>query len=220
MTWSAIVGYGLVASGIPLPCGTVSAGSAVAGKRLSAKDCSRPFPCMNKPCGCATAEQCFTNCCCHTAAETLAWAKAHQVDPAVIAALQRRVAAPPAPAASCCSVPKSCCAAAAAGEEAPADSLAGPEICSDYQSLATTPAVPSRVADEPDADSVSVRVVSLRAMLACGGLVAEWLACGASLPPSPVVFVVSCECFELVAGTSDRMSSLRLAPDVPPPRVA
>ena len=80
-------------------------GDALADTRLAAKDRSRPFPCMDKPCGCATAEQCFANCFCHTPAERLAWAKAHGVEPAVLAALEKRLAADAAgakAAGSCC----------------------------------------------------------------------------------------------------------------------
>ena len=116
IAWLSLVGYGLVASGLPLPLGAVAPGRAsqAAEKRLAGKDRSTPFPCMDKPCGCVTAEQCFTNCCCDTPAETLAWARVHQIDPAVIAALQRRVAAPAektAAVSSCCSAKKqtSCC---------------------------------------------------------------------------------------------------------------
>ena len=30
------------------------------------KDLSKPFPCMNRPCGCRSAEQCWKKCCCFT----------------------------------------------------------------------------------------------------------------------------------------------------------
>ena len=116
-TWLAIAGYAVLASGLPLPMGMLAPrGDAVTDTRLAAKDRSRPFPCMDKPCGCATAEQCFANCCCHTPAERLAWAKAHSVEPAVLVALERRVAAdaaPTAPAGGCCAAKAkrkpSCC---------------------------------------------------------------------------------------------------------------
>jgi len=57
-TWLAILGYTLVASGLPLPLGGVGVPAArdtATTKRLAAKDRSRPFPCMDKPCGCDTA---------------------------------------------------------------------------------------------------------------------------------------------------------------------
>ena len=69
VVWICLLLYALVASGLPLPMGTLD-GSVAA--RLAEKDRSKPFPCMNKPCGCRSAKQCFAKCCCHTAAERLA----------------------------------------------------------------------------------------------------------------------------------------------------
>lgn len=42
---------------------------------------SEPFPCQQCGCGCATAEHCWSNCCCYTPAERLAWAAANGVEP-------------------------------------------------------------------------------------------------------------------------------------------
>jgi hypothetical protein len=219
VAWGMLGLYALVVSGLPLPVALPPAGTAAA-RKLAAKDRSQPFPCMDKACGCDTAERCFTNCCCHTPAETLAWAKARNIDPAVIQVLQRRVAAAtPAPAAgSCCAAKQakpSCCAAEVAGEVRESDSE-DDSICSEYQSLAAEPGLPP----EPPADEEpATRVVILRAMLACGGSVAQWAAACVSLPP-PVV--VTCEipwprvgavmtCDEGASGTGG-------PPDLPPPR--
>ncbi len=49
--------------------------------RSSEKDQSQPFPCMNRPCGCASAEQCWKQCCCFTNAQKVAWATQHGVTP-------------------------------------------------------------------------------------------------------------------------------------------
>lgn len=38
------------------------------------KDRTVPFPCMDRPCGCASAEQCWSSCCCTTKDERVAWA--------------------------------------------------------------------------------------------------------------------------------------------------
>lgn len=196
--WMALIGYTLVASGLPLPMGAAApaASDSPAAKRLAVKDRSRPFPCMDKPCGCATAEQCFSNCCCNTPAELLAWAKANRIDPAVIVALKRRAAAL-APQASCCSTPAktSCCAEAA-------------ELsCCESEST------------EPEVMPVSTETVVLRAMLACGGIMAEWLAMGIALPSQPVV---ACDrSTELIASlilVNEVSLSERAAPDGPPPR--
>ncbi len=66
ITSVALVAYLLTVVGYPLP--------------LSAKverDSSEAFPCQAHACGCRTAAQCWENCCCHTAAERLAWARQH-----------------------------------------------------------------------------------------------------------------------------------------------
>ena len=45
------------------------------------KDLSIPFPCQAKGCGCQNANQCWSNCCCHSDSEKLAWAAKHGVEP-------------------------------------------------------------------------------------------------------------------------------------------
>lgn len=69
--------YAVTAAGIPLP----TAGGLSTNGEL--------FPCSSCGCGCATAEQCWRSCCCHTLAERMAWAHEHNVRPpeyAIIAA--------------------------------------------------------------------------------------------------------------------------------------
>ena len=223
--WAMLGLYGLVASGVPLPVGAPPAGSSAAAK-IAGKDRSQPFPCMDKACGCDTAERCFTNCCCHTPAETLAWAKARGIEASVIDSLMRRVAktAPAAPASSCCSAKPSmpapsCCSA----DNGDIDGA----ICSDYQSLAadtraTSPcdAVATEPEEQSDEHQPASRVVVLQAMLACGGIVAQWAATGVSLPPPAIV---TCDLpwpqvGVLVLCDANVLGSGRV-PDLPPPRV-
>ena len=45
------------------------------------KNIGQPFPCQDHPCGCQTAEQCWSHCCCFTPEERRAWARAHKVQP-------------------------------------------------------------------------------------------------------------------------------------------
>jgi hypothetical protein len=220
--WMALVGYAIVASGLPLPMGASSsaASNSPAAKRLAGKDRSRPFPCMDKPCGCATAEQCFSNCCCNSPAELLAWAKANRIDPAVIVALKRRAAAPAVSVKRSCCSPKaetSCCESPSSAPTA----IDEADVCSDYRSLAANPEWPDDDEDHREESwPVSEKVVVLRAMLACGGIVAQWSAIGISLPPPPVV---SCEKSAEPAGEvachDESFLSERAAPDAPPPRV-
>lgn len=224
--WLSLVGYVVLASGLPLPLGLLAPpDAAVADVRLAAKDRSLPFPCMDKPCGCATAEQCFTSCCCHTPAETLAWAKAHDVTPDVLAALARRVAnevAVAKQAGGCCAVTAkpepACCGSGGCDEPRPAASVTDDaDVGMDFQSLAAESPRP----DTDPAPAVGrVRTVTLQAMLACGGILTSWLAVGGSLPPPRVdcavdpPLVAVCICGDRSAG------GMSAAPALPPPRAA
>jgi hypothetical protein len=213
IAWGMLGLYALVASGLPLPVALPPAGSAAA-RKLAAKDRSQPFPCMDKACGCDSAERCFSSCCCHTPAETLAWAKARGLDPAVLAALQCRVAAATsAPASGGCSAvqPQRSCAAA---DEA--DAAADDAICSDYQSLAAEQGLPP---ESPADDQPATKVVILRAMLACGGIVAQWAAAGVSLPPPAIVTcLMAWPCVGTVAVFDEGTLGTGDPPDLPPPR--
>lgn len=214
--WLTVAGYTLIASGLPLRVEIPPAGGGTTprGRLLGAKDSSRPFPCRDKPCGCMSAEQCFRKCCCHTPSQLLAWARRHDVEPAVLAALQRRAGVDRQDRAviaggSCCAITvvatsASCCSAEK--RSAPIRS-AGP--------------MDDAPPDQPAAEPVSRGTVVLRAMLACGGILAEWCSVGAAPPPPPVVAVESLSpravaLDELVESPCARC----VLPELPPPRVA
>lgn len=231
-TWLAILGYCVVASGLPLPLG----GNAPAGgrdeaaaRRLAAKDRSRPFPCMDKPCGCATAEQCFTSCCCNTPAQTLAWARARGVDVGVLMGLERRVAAaavpgPPAENESCCTAAASSCCRG--GDDARADEAVSDERESGCGVATGSPRHDDGIAgaDEPEPRDreppAQPRIVTLRAMLACGGIVADWFAAGASLPPPKLECGLTWVCVGQLLSAGVSAAGTRDVPEPPPPRVA
>lgn len=106
------------------------------------KDSSQPFPCQNRPCGCKAATQCWTSCCCFSAAEKLAWAERNGVTPPIYARLpssdQIVAEGPPEisgidleifPASSnCCDSHGSCCESKA---NAPKPKLQLVESCHD-----------------------------------------------------------------------------------------
>lgn len=118
--WLAVIGWCLIASGIPMP------GIARQSDRHSpSKDRSRPFPCMDSPCGCGTAEQCFSSCCCHSPAERLAWARAHGLDVGLLTALEDLVAACPNPSDPTAERPH----AARPSEGTPVDGHHGESCC-------------------------------------------------------------------------------------------
>jgi hypothetical protein len=66
------------------------------------KKSGTPFPCQDHPCGCSSAEECWTHCCCFSVEERWAWAAAHRIEPPAYA--ER-------PASSSHEAHKSCCAA-------------------------------------------------------------------------------------------------------------
>ena len=235
-TWCAVWGYVLLASGLPLPFGAVQpvgagAASEAAGKRLAAKDRSQPFPCMDKPCGCATAEQCFTSCCCHTPAETLAWARARGLEPAVLEALARRAGAAEVarakPAGGCCVAKvrkQPACCSDRGGP--PRNTAHQPEVCAEYESLAAAPtgddsaptSLPVSPA-EPTRAAARIRTVTLQAMLACGGILTQWLAVGGSLAPLKVEAARPLRpLVDRIVLADDHPGSVLHAPDAPPPR--
>jgi hypothetical protein len=227
VSWLMLAAYVLVVSGVPLPfAGSPAATGSPAAKRLAGKDRSQPFPCMDKTCGCATAEQCLSSCCCNTPAELLAWAKANRVDPATLMALQQRAAdpRPASAAASCCSAAGAapvCCSAATPPAPAAED------VCAEYRSLAasdscceaTAAAAPQQPADDVPRDGVAVTGISLKAMLACGGILAGWSAATTSLPAPAVVRVErSTACCGRIVLADDVGTSIDPTPDAPPPR--
>lgn len=199
-TWCVIGAYCLVASGLPLPLGGSPAADAAAAKRLAGKDRSTPFPCMDKPCGCATAEQCFSKCCCNTPAELLAWARARRIEPAVIAALQRRVSAP-----LLIEKPSSCCAVA---KDSGCCEEESPSCCE------------SSAPEEDRPHERDDRVVVLRAMLACGGIVAQWCAAAGALPPPVVESPLQCLVLVWIGLVDEVDDGPAFSPQAPPPRLA
>ncbi|HEV3300601.1 MAG TPA: hypothetical protein VG055_13215 [Planctomycetaceae bacterium] len=48
---------------------------------VAKKDRSRPYPCQDRPCGCASADECWHHCCCMNNKEKLAWARENGVTP-------------------------------------------------------------------------------------------------------------------------------------------
>jgi len=189
LTWLAILGYGVLALGLPLPGGMgpkgASPGPDAAGT-IAAKDRSVVFPCMNSPCGCASADQCFRECCCTTLAERLAFARRHRLDAGLIATLEARMTgggdlAARKPRGSCCAsgdrAAKSCCES----EQKPDSSAAQTKnrCCDKGVTAEARDAEPV-----PEVAEGRPRQVTLRAMLACKGLVTSWLAVGGA-PPTP-----------------------------------
>lgn len=80
---------------------------------LSPADNSAAYPCQTCRCGCKTAFQCWTSCCCHTPEERLEWARKNGVTPPSYAILKSPVkttfvSAKSVSKSSCCNTTKEC----------------------------------------------------------------------------------------------------------------
>lgn len=218
--WLVLLAHGLVVAGLPLPSAGPPAAGSPAARRLAAKDRARPFPCMDKSCGCSTAEQCFASCCCNSPAELLAWAKAHGLESATLAALERR-----AVAADTTAGPSSCCAAASCAEAPAAGGAASAiDVCDEYRSLAARPAPDAPTGEEHAADDAAppaagMRMASFTAMLACQGVLEGFVAATTALPPpnedtaAPAMPLVA-----TLVIADDAGCSVVIPDDPPPPR--
>lgn len=194
--------YAAAALGLPLPAPPPAA--RVAGER---------FPCESCPCGCDSAEQCWTACCCHALSERLAWAKREGVRPpsaalaqarregleieAWVAVRLERCAAPSAPRPSSPGE-TSCCAHRCAARNAPPRERPG-----------RTPAVAERPA-RPG--------VSAFAALACRGLHGKWLSLGAATLAPSVELSWRPAASEVCLASARPLASPTLDVPTPPPR--
>jgi hypothetical protein len=119
----------------------------------------------------------------------------------VLVALERLVAAdaaPTEPAGSCC---------AAKATKKPACCSAG--VDDEKESVSPGSSPPPRL-----------RTVTLQAMLACGGILTQWLAVSGSLPPPRVEFAVQSPFVEVCICGDHAADSISAAPALPPPRAA
>jgi hypothetical protein len=195
----ALCAYSAAAFGLPLPAAATP------------REAGEPFPCMGHACGCRTAEQCWTNCCCFTPEERWAWARAHDVQPPAYAErpapseegwntprLRDRAEGEPAQATrrSCCRdrAAKACCGGGA---------CAGADT--------TQPA--------NEAPPSGVRWVPGVSALRCQGLTTLWVTTGTTLPPPPAVGWAPCETPEGSLHAPDAVACvLARTPPIPPPR--
>jgi hypothetical protein len=181
----ALVAYLVAALGVPLPA-------------MARKDTSQPFPCQNNPCGCRTAEECWTHCACYTAEERWAWAREHNVEPPAYAERpaddgwndapkrEQEEGNRPAHGRRC-----SCCESTDGCEE-------------------TSP---------PPSGRETASVIGVAA-LHCHGLSTLWVAAGAVLPPPPLAWSPRLTASERI--DSEDVFAVRLPslPLDPPPRLS
>lgn len=191
--WLSAGMYLLIAGGLPLPLSS-----------SIKKDISTPFPCMNSPCGCQNAEQCWSSCCCHSPAERLAWARQHGITSPKTLIVVVDADSSTTRRATCCADagPKTCCSAKARS------------CCS-----SNTGTCHSSSAVESEKLTVSGTVIGIYA-LACHGFGTDWLTSLIAVPPN----IVGCDYLPLPVGSVStpplHFSSAVFPPPVPPPRNA
>ncbi len=171
----ALAAYLVAAIGFPIP--------ATASPRRGA------YPCSDLPCGCESAEACWSGCCCLTVEERWAWAREHNVEPPPYAerpsakksdSLPRCANCEPEPAAK----PRPCC-----------------------------------MKGSTAASSGGVRwVVGMRA-LGCRGQATVWIASGAvTAPPAALEWQPFAPPAEWLSPAHETPLGMGLVPPDPPPR--
>jgi hypothetical protein len=153
----ALVAYLVTATGVPLPV-------------HAAKGDGQPFPCQHHACGCATAEQCWRQCCCFTPQEKLAWARKNGVIPPAHLVLEVAALAPDdhdndnPPRGRCC----------ARRDESPREHSMCDEDHHDHDGCTSC---------EHSEQSTSSGLIIGIAAMKCRGLSTLWCATGAVIPP-------------------------------------
>jgi hypothetical protein len=178
------------------------------------KDTSQPFPCQDHACGCRTAEQCWTSCCCFTPEERWAWADAHNVQPPAYA--EKPIALPTSQTAArgwntvklrdrdggVAATATKCCCQKQEG---------GPSCCQ-------TESKPG--AQQPVSQGGGVRWGSVVTVWRCQGFETLWVSFGAVLPVyRSAAWSPDCPPPSLLSLTDIRASGLSMAPPFPPPRL-
>lgn len=157
------------------------------------KDTSRPFPCMNRACGCHKAEDCWKKCCCFSKSERVAWAKSHGVK------VECEIEETPV-VASLADADSSRCS-----HDAKCQRTGSKDCC-------------SKTRKSPSSEQG--RWLSWQQFRECRGAPNVWSVGFDSLPPPTVIEVVVMELSQphsVLAG--DVLVSIELDPPVPPPKI-
>jgi hypothetical protein len=209
LTVVSLVAYLASVWGYPLP-------------QAATHDHSVPFPCQDHHCGCVSAEQCWTSCCCFTPAERIAWAQRHKVTISEHVLLALRAEEHSEHDHDVCQAEEVCCTDEACHDQ-DTDHNHGAccgghehEVAGSQRACATCA---SRVNDTPQSKT-SVGWVSAFEARKCRGLSTLWVVSGAALP----LTIESLWEFDWApagqASSAERqLQSVTSLPTVPPPRV-
>ncbi len=165
-----VVAFAITASGVPLPVGSTD------GNDVGLPKSTEVFPCAESACGCATADQCWKSCCCHSFAERIAWARKYGVRPPDFAIAQARAAGhdlrwlSQIGGSNLAAHQRDCCTAAGARAEI---------SCCETR-VAVVPSLQKRTCcsqkPSPSDDAKDSRKVVAWRALRCGGHSSHWLA--------------------------------------------
>jgi hypothetical protein len=197
-----LLAFVIAAAPIPIPVTPIA---------LSAAGVDEPFPCQGSRCGCRSAKQCWTACCCRKPSERKRWAEERNVQPPAYAILQDAVSSGgderPAAATS-----RSCCSTSAAV----AKPACPPEPRSTSCCVSTST---DEVAESSGESSDGDYVLMIRAM-ECRGH-AHDISSIAWFHWSPAVPAAHDRLFETLAQRhyDDRADSFLIDPATPPPRL-
>ena len=198
-----------LATGLPLP------------SFPQVRETTERFPCEACPCGCATADFCWNNCCCHTTEQRIAWARREGVRPPAKVLVQAAaagvdvsewdaslVAVKPVEKGSCCSTEPSCCSTKAS-------CCSVKTSCCDAK--APSPPVIGNMASPKRGRGISAPCVLLVKALACQGLLETWLAIGAAPVPEHVILPEFADVGFAPIMIFPAFCSVSSPPDTPPP---
>lgn len=201
-----LLGYVWMCCGGTLPATLLMSTEMV--NSVAAKDRSVPFPCMDKPCGCRNAEQCFKSCCCSSKAERIVWAKEHQVADEYLAIAIESKEQPVATKSCCASKAATSCCKPAEKTASCCEKASPQKHCCEQQPN------PTRSKQRPTPG------FSVLAAMKCKGLQIGALGVPLSLPVSlelPLLF--EAPLLGVVTQDTPRFSSPVYTPDAPPPRI-
>lgn len=203
-----LIAFVVTAAGIPLPAGR---GLQKSGEL---------FPCAQSSCGCATADQCWRSCCCHTLAERIIWARDHGVQPPayVVARANREGIS---------------LAAVEGPEQSRTDHQPGPSCCAKGASKTPSCCETADRAIEQVAKSccsergktkpgdTSDRTILAWQAFRCSGKTMDWLAAAPSLAGVRTSFVLEMlPTSWLMPASVDFVQCPATLPSVPPPEQA
>jgi len=188
-----LVAYLLACLGLPVPADAIT------------KDAGQAFPCQEHGCGCRTAEQCWTHCCCFSPEQRWTWAQSHNVQPPAYAekpaTTSWRTGRKRDQAQNCCS-----------------ENRPGPRSCRTCPETSTAPKSEHGKKDTP-AKKNGFRWALGMSALGCQGQTTLWASTASVLPPAPpVTWAPWPTVVDRLAYADEIAISLSPLPPDPPPR--